>query len=337
MMPRDILIALGILFGCILCLVLGLFPLMAMPFLIVFGWISFLWRVLPQVTVDWSGVATSLGCLLVLGSILQWLGRWAATWPGETKIAWHWTKALVLLGGVVALFWAGLASVGLVRATQWLLQTEDNWFTDRYSPNRTKKINDLKTIAERMHLHNDVLKALPPGATFDARGEALHGWQTLLLPFIEQDYLYKQIRLDLPWSHRANRPHFRKQVMDYEDPYYGGRFDGEFPVTHYAGNVHILGARALHLPNDFPDGTSNTLLIGEAAGKFLPWGRPGNWRDPALGINRSPNGFGHPRFDRAYFALADGSVRFISDKISPATLKALATPAGGEKINDPEW
>jgi hypothetical protein len=32
--------------------------------------------------------------------------------------------------------------------------------------------------------------------------------------------------------------------------------------------------------------------------------------------------------------LADGSVRFVSENIDPAVLKALATPAGGEMIGE---
>ena len=35
-------------------------------------------------------------------------------------------------------------------------------------------------------------------------------------------------------------------------------------------------------------------MAGEVAGDFKPWGDPTNWRDPALGINRSPEGFGGP-------------------------------------------
>lgn len=76
------------------------------------------------------------------------------------------------------------------------------------------------------------------------------------------------------------------------------------------------------------DGTSNTLLIGEVDANFEPWGKPGNWRDPALGLNRSPHGFGCRRGSRlVYFVMADGSVRSIRDDVDPEVLRALATPA----------
>jgi prepilin-type processing-associated H-X9-DG protein len=58
-------------------------------------------------------------------------------------------------------------------------------------------------------------------------------------------------------------------------------------------------------------------------------------RDPAKGINRSPNGFGGPPSHHgANFAMADGSVRFISEKASPAVMRALATPNAGDKVDE---
>jgi prepilin-type processing-associated H-X9-DG protein len=60
-----------------------------------------------------------------------------------------------------------------------------------------------------------------------------------------------------------------------------------------------------------------------------------NVRDPARGVNRSPNGFGGPPSHHgANFAMADGSVRFISEKVSPSVMRALATPNAGDKADE---
>jgi hypothetical protein len=85
---------------------------------------------------------------------------------------------------------------------------------------------------------------------------------------------------------------------------------------------------------DITDGMANTLLVGEVNAEFKPWGHPVNWRDPARGINRSPQGFGGtPYASGAQFSMADGSVRFVSERIHPDVLRALSTPAGGEEID----
>jgi prepilin-type processing-associated H-X9-DG protein len=98
------------------------------------------------------------------------------------------------------------------------------------------------------------------------------------------------------------------------------------------------------------DGTSNTLMIGEDV-----WGRrgvptflPGDWvhsvnqfRLTNCPINyRQPNGqFWNRWFDMGFnsrhpggaqFALADGSVRFVSESVQLGVYRALATVAGGE-------
>ena len=79
------------------------------------------------------------------------------------------------------------------------------------------------------------------------------------------------------------------------------------------------------------DGTSSTILLGTVGEQFKPWGHPANVRDPALGINRSPQGFGGPPgWNGAMFLMCDGSVKFLRDDTDLSVMKALATPAGGE-------
>ncbi|HEX6986670.1 MAG TPA: hypothetical protein VF170_14915, partial [Planctomycetaceae bacterium] len=103
-------------------------------------------------------------------------------------------------------------------------------------------------------------------------------------------------------------------------------------AAHYSANAHLFGANVGAAFPEIADGLSNTILAGEAAGSFKAWGDPTNVRDPALGINATPDGFGGPWKGGANLLLADGTVRLVSEEIDPAVLKALATPAGGEMI-----
>jgi hypothetical protein len=108
-----------------------------------------------------------------------------------------------------------------------------------------------------------------------------------------------------------------------------------YGLSHYAANSHVFGSDRPFAIHAILDGLSNTLFIGEVNSNFKPWAHPHNYRDPTLGINRSPHGFGGPSGSGgALFGMGDGSVRFVSEKISPAVLRALATPAGGERIDE---
>jgi len=105
-----------------------------------------------------------------------------------------------------------------------------------------------------------------------------------------------------------------------------------YALSHYAANRRVFYDNSRTRIQDVTDGMSNTIMAGEVRENFKPWGHPINWRDPALGINQSPQGFGSPWPGGAQFLLMDGSARFLSDNVDPELLKALSTPAGGEKL-----
>lgn len=47
-----------------------------------------------------------------------------------------------------------------------------------------------------------------------------------------------------------------------------------------SGNARPVGGDVPWSIRQITDGTSNTLLMGEAAGNYKPWGNPTDWRDP---------------------------------------------------------
>ena len=53
-----------------------------------------------------------------------------------------------------------------------------------------------------------------------------------------------------------------------------------YALTHYAGNSYLFHKNRAFRFSDITDGTVNTILAGEAAGNFQPWGHPENCRDP---------------------------------------------------------
>lgn len=106
---------------------------------------------------------------------------------------------------------------------------------------------------------------------------------------------------------------------------------------------------------DITDGLSNTLLIGEVTGNPASTSLTtinGNTYaaydvfDVSNGINGSttvpgggafafrPQGFSSFHTGGGHFALSDGSVRFVSQNIDRATLRAIATRSGNEVVGD---
>lgn len=187
----------------------------------------------------------------------------------------------------------------------------------------------------------------------DDSGRLLHGWPIFAASYIS--YSLQGIDLSVPWNRPPNDRLYQCGIDQFINPSMPGpRFDENgYGLSHIAGNIHVLpicrvkaqnqdqfdwknAFRKSNHPTSFSaitDGTSNTLLIGTAAEQFKPWGHPANLRDPALGINRHPTGFGGPQHWRgALMLMCDGSVRFFSNDTDPQIMKALGTPAGGESL-----
>ena len=66
-------------------------------------------------------------------------------------------------------------------------------------------------------------------------------------------------------------------------------------------------------PKTSPTALRKPFSSGEAATNFHPWGDPLNVRDPRLGQNEHPDGFGCPG-RKPQFGMADGSVRTFDPK-----------------------
>src|SRR5260370_4929892 len=65
--------------------------------------------------------------------------------------------------------------------------------------------NNLKQIGLALHNYNDAYARLPAVANFDKQGKPLLSWRVHLLPFIEQEDLYKEFHLDEPWDSEHNK------------------------------------------------------------------------------------------------------------------------------------
>jgi hypothetical protein len=295
------------------------------------GWLVFLMNAASRMQIDWPATAATLVCLglLVIGShgIFSWLAR-------QRGRAWalRWSSAVI--GVMVLMFVAGVAMIGMTHQTGWLLAARQPLMEQRIATYyHIDSKASLQWIGMANQNYHDIRQELPQGGTSTADGTMLHSWMTLILA---GGMMSTQQPLDyaLPWDHPKNAAEFRNFVPEYLNPQVGKlRSEDGYALAHYAGNVHVVGGGPPLRMSQVTDGASHTMLAGEVAAEFKPWGYPMNWRDPAKGVNRLANGFASPDGKDVQFVFLDGSVRSFHKHTSPGVLRALATPRGGERVD----
>jgi prepilin-type processing-associated H-X9-DG protein len=193
--------------------------------------------------------------------------------------------------------------------------------------------NNLKQIALAMHNYHDANNAMPPAAVCDKKGKPMLSWRVLILPYIEEDALYKQFKLDEPWDSENNKKLIAKMPKVYAMP---GIKDAKPDQTFYrafvgngAAHEYLKGAKL----TEYADGTSNTLLVVTAKDSVI-WTKPDELDfDPNKDMTKL---IGFMPGNGCQVAFADGSVRSFSAKITKKTLHAYITRDGAEVVTDDE-
>lgn len=327
-----------ILLGCV-----GFVLPFVVLFHLAFGWIFYLYRTLPQVRINLPGVLTATVCLGALAIGLQWFLRWfAAQTPSDaadtnsTASSWPARRTGVILGLTLLLFVAGVAAAGISHQIGWLLTSPEPIVESgsvRKAAARAMSQNNLKQMAVAMHNYHEIEKALPSAAVYDRQGQPLLSWRVLILPYVEEESLYKEFRLDEPWDSPHNlrllprMPRIYAPLGDIRSP---KRYSTPFQVFVGKGTA-FEGKRGLRIPEDFPDGTANTFLIVEAA-ELVPWTKPVDLSFhrsrplPTLGLSSS----------REILAVRVDTSIYTGRLLSESTLRAAITRNGSDTLG-PDW
>lgn len=208
----------------------------------------------------------------------------------------------------------------------------------RAAAQRSQSTNNLKQIALAFHNYESANGHFPSDIVDKKTGKPLLSWRVAFLPYLEQNALYQQFKLDEPWDSENNLKLSKMVVKVYALPQANAELDsnGHF-ITYYQA---IKGKGTMFEPGkklkfaDVTDGTSNTIMFVEAK-KGVIWTKPEDVDfDETKDLPPVGTLFGAPAMPGFNAAFGDGSVRFISNMIDPVTLKALFTRAGGEVINN---
>jgi hypothetical protein len=198
----------------------------------------------------------------------------------------------------------------------------------RSAAGRSVSMNNLKQLALALHNYHDANGSFPPTGNLDKNGKPLLSWRVHILPYVDQDQLYKQFKLDEPWDSEHNKALIAKMPKVFASP---AQQVGDGKTTYLApmakDTVIVSGEKGAKLA-DVTDGTSNTIMIVETNDdSAVTWTKPDDLDVKAPEVLKKMMGH-YPEGFIACFA--DGSVRFIRKTIDPAQLKALFTRNGGE-------
>jgi hypothetical protein len=184
---------------------------------------------------------------------------------------------------------------------------------------------EMKPVLQALREHLKARGTLPTDIT-DAEGEPLLSWRVRLLPFLKQDYLYRQFHLDEPW----NSPHNHALIGRMPAVYSSRRAEsGRTPFLRPVGPGALFPSGGTDLAELAIREHRPRILLVEVQDRYaVTWSKPEDLLyDPAhpgarLDSVEPVRGFQ----SGAVAGFADGSVRFIWPESEPGVARSLFSP-----------
>ncbi len=231
----------------------------------------------------------------------------------------------IVLGGI-GCFWTLILIGLLLPAVQQV----------REAARRTTTSNNIRQVALALQNHAQTHRNLPP----PVGGEGL-SWRVHLLPYLEQNELYKQFHLDEPWDSPHNFALVNQMPDIFKSPNFqleSGLTIYQIPTTPATANPELPHAALVQGQpgprlGDFRDGLSKTILVLEVDPQAaVVWTDPnGDWMydpsDPFRSLGKTRRGF-------IVAGFADCRVESIKNTVSPRDMNALITRDGSDVANN---
>jgi hypothetical protein len=198
----------------------------------------------------------------------------------------------------------------------------------RHAARRMQSQNNMKQIGLALHNYHDTYGTFPPAYIPDEDGKPMHSWRVLILPFVEESYLYDQYDFDKPWDHSDNMAVTAQLPSVYRSPFLetADSAQGLTPYVAISAPDTALGETEGAQLREIVDRHSGTMMLLENFAQPVYWAEPtdvspdqilANYnrmaKNPQMGIN---------------VLMADISVHFITEQTQTSSLE------GGFYIND---
>lgn len=243
-------------------------------------------------------------------------------------LAWS-VQAVGLIAAVTVVF--GLSSYLLWPTFQGLKARRD----------RVASFNNLQRIAEALNAYAIEHGSYPPPVVSDASGKPLYSWRVLILEQLGEAYLAGKFRHDLAWDAAEN-----VSVLSQCPSVFMSPTVNRTQVASSANYALITGTNTLFpssgplSPSQVADGRDRTLLVVEVEQAGGEWSQP--WDIDIAKLNTKIgfggiHAIGGNHVGGAAIAFADGTPGWLPEALSPALLRGLISPAGGEQIDPAEF
>lgn len=201
--------------------------------------------------------------------------------------------------------------------------------------------NNLRQIGLGLHSYHDAQRNFPPGTRVPPDPQAFLTWEARLLPYLEQEALWKQTLADYSrqpnvWVPGSIHPGLRTAIPVFvcpADGRTGGRVEPEgleVAFTHYVGVAGRTGfsrdgtffEESRVSLRDISDGTSQTIIVGErppsADGRFGWWyagvgQEMDGWADMYLGVEDRRTTFRTPTCPPGPYKFSPGNPEDVCD------------------------
>ncbi len=245
----------------------------------------------------------------------------ASVEPGKGSAVWVIIVVVAAALGVLLLC-GGVLTALLLPATQ----------AARQAARRAACSNNLKQILIALHNYHDEWDSLPPAYTLDAKGNRMHSWRALILPYIDTN-LANQYRYDEPWNGPNNSQLARSCPAVFCCPEDANLKAGETSYFVVVGpNTMFPGARPISFAQ-VTDGTSNTIAVVEVSGQGINWLEPRDLDVASLPLNVGVGGgLGGIHPQGANVAMGDGSTHLLPADTPGEQVRGMLTRNGGEQV-----
>jgi hypothetical protein len=172
-------------------------------------------------------------------------------------------------------------------------------------------------------------RRFPPYAITDRQGKPLLSWRVAILPYLGEEELFRQFRLDEPWDSPHNKPLLEKMPEVYAP------FDAEakakfttFYQVFVGPGAAFEGIEGITL-EQITDRADQTLLIVEADTP-VPWTKP---EDLVYDPDKPLPKIGGQFSNKFHAVLCDSSCRSLPKSLGEEVLRASITRNGREDVD----